>query len=184
MTKLSLDIDNIEDAGACHRALRRAYQAIKEQHGEGEAKGIFLSATHDPSDDIMVAAVQADLVQWQKGLTERNGGVLRAWSVFFALSPEDVRLAVAYYSMPQPNKQRLANDLAKKNETLPPERRYGPRGTTSPTTMLKQINRVLKKKECGKIAGFTADERKSVLWGAEQMVGRGQANRLLRHLRS
>jgi hypothetical protein len=48
--------------------------------------------------------------------------------------------------MPEPNKQKLAVDLARKNETLPREKRYGPRGSTNPAAMLKQIDRVLKQK--------------------------------------
>jgi hypothetical protein len=162
MTKLSIDIDNVEDAGACWCALRHAYLAIKRRHGGDDAKFIFFDAVHAPSDD-------------------RGQDFPVRWAIFIGLSSEDVRLAIEYYSMSHPNKQRLANELAKKNETLPPERRYGPRGTTSPMTMLKQINRVLKKKECDKIADLSADERHYALWAAENVMGRGQNIRRARH---
>jgi hypothetical protein len=60
---------------------------------------------------------------------------------------KNAELMLALVHMPKPNKQKLAVDLARKNETLPREKRYGPRGSTSPATMLKQIERVLKQKE-------------------------------------
>jgi hypothetical protein len=46
--------------------------------------------------------------------------------------------------MPVPKKKTLARKLAKANETLPKERRYGTNGSTSEMTMLQQITRALK----------------------------------------
>ena len=39
---------------------------------------------------------------------------------------------------------RIAADLAKENDGLPPELKYGPTGTTSQSTMAKQIRRLIK----------------------------------------
>jgi hypothetical protein len=42
---------------------------------------------------------------------------------------------------------QVAAELAKENDTMPPEShelRWGPTGTTSPSTMAKQIRRLLK----------------------------------------
>ena len=70
-----------------------------------------------------------------------------------ALTPADIRerkkrqLAIAYFSMSKPNRQKLAEDLAKKNEVLPQEKRFGPRGSTSIVAMRRQIDRVLDQKE-------------------------------------
>jgi hypothetical protein len=71
--------------------------------------------------------------------------------------------------MPKPNKEKLAEDLARKNETLPKYNRYGPRGTTSPMTMLQQIKRVLKRKEYREVAKLTPAQRVEALRFAENL---------------
>jgi hypothetical protein len=45
---------------------------------------------------------------------------------------KNVRLAVEYYSMPEDKRSigKLARRLAKENETLPPKRCWGPKGST------------------------------------------------------
>ena len=73
----------------------------------------------------------------------------------FHFSYSDFRLLSEYYSMTKPNKLKLATELARKNETLPRAERYGPRGTTSPLTMLQQIKRVLRDERRDEIAAFT-----------------------------
>jgi hypothetical protein len=83
--------------------------------------------------------------------------------------PEDFRLALEFYAMPKPNKEKLAEDLARKNETLPKYNRYGPRGTTSPMTMLQQIKRVLKRKEYREVAKLTPAQRVEALRFAENL---------------
>jgi hypothetical protein len=57
---------------------------------------------------------------------------------------KNVQLLLKFLAMPEPNKQRLAVELARKNEALPRAQRHGPRGSTDPVAMLKQIDRVLK----------------------------------------
>ena len=54
--------------------------------------------------------------------------------------------------MPKPNIAKLARQLAKANETLPVERRYGPRGTTEPFVMDKHIRRLLARRR--KLRGY------------------------------
>jgi hypothetical protein len=68
------------------------------------------------------------------------------------LTPADIRerkkvqLAIAYHFMSKPNRQKLAEELAKQNEALPREKRFGPRGSTSVVAMRRQIDRVLDQK--------------------------------------
>jgi hypothetical protein len=51
---------------------------------------------------------------------------------------------VAFRKHKQLSVDRVATKLAKENEALPRERRHGPTGTTSTTTMAKQIRRLSK----------------------------------------
>src|ERR1700730_10148822 len=52
-----------------------------------------------------------------------------------SLTPSDIskrknmQLLFHYYSMRNPNKQKLAEQLAGMNKTLPRDKRYGPRGS-------------------------------------------------------
>jgi hypothetical protein len=149
MTKLSIEIEKLTSVDACCRALERVYEAIKECQGESHAQHIFWCAVH--------------------GFPSSPKNILRraTLDICFTYEAADLRLALEYYSMPKPNRQRLATELARKNETLPPERRYGPRGSTSPMTMLKQINRVLRKIPRSEIADLSGDQRQEVLKVAE-----------------
>lgn len=69
-----------------------------------------------------------------------------------SLTPTDISerknfaLLLDYYTMLSPNKQKLTERLVRINKTLPQDKRYGPRGTTSPETLLRHLNRLLKEK--------------------------------------
>jgi len=54
--------------------------------------------------------------------------------------------------MPKPNVGKLARQLAKANETLPVELRYGPRGTTDQLVMDKHIRRLRERRR--KLRGY------------------------------
>jgi hypothetical protein len=55
-------------------------------------------------------------------------------------------LALYDCMMPRSNVQMLARDLAEKNKKLPKENRYGPRGSTDPLALDKQIRRLIAKR--------------------------------------
>jgi hypothetical protein len=48
---------------------------------------------------------------------------------------------------PEPNVQRLAWKIATENRSLPPDKRFGPRGTTNPMTLDKHIRRLLSERD-------------------------------------
>lgn len=149
--KLAIEIENITNPDACAGALEQLYDAIQEHHGHTVAKQLFLPGIIGyPSK--------------YPGEERRNrilDNIRRA--------PEDFRLALEFYAMPKPNKEGLAEALAEKNEILPKEERYGPRGTTSPMTMLKQIKRVLKREECREVAKLTPAQQVEALRFAEAL---------------
>ena len=82
-------------------------------------------------------------------MIEREHGPIIAQRIFSNVTPTKRRLAfnknvglmVAFRKHKQLGVDQVATKLAKENEALPRERRYGPTGTTSPTTMAKQIRR-------------------------------------------
>ena len=82
-------------------------------------------------------------------MIEREHGPIIAQRIFSNVTPTKRRLAfnknVALMVIYRQNKQLgvegVATKLAKENEALKREQRYGPTGTTSPTTMAKQIRR-------------------------------------------
>jgi hypothetical protein len=55
-------------------------------------------------------------------------------------------LLALYDSMEEPNIQQLARLLAKANKTLPPEDRYGPRGSADSVILDKHIRRLVAKR--------------------------------------
>jgi hypothetical protein len=65
----------------------------------------------------------------------------------FIRERKNARLVMEYLTMSEPDPQKLAEELAKKNESLPQEKRYGPRGSINVETMRKQIKRALKNKK-------------------------------------
>jgi hypothetical protein len=113
---------------------------------------MFLPQSHKIEFDVkdlgQCNIVVSDLYE----MIERQHGPVIAQRIFSAASPSKRRLAfnknVALMLVYRKNKHlgvdQAATKIAKENEALPPERRYGPTGTTSPTTMAKQIRRQLK----------------------------------------
>jgi hypothetical protein len=100
MTKLSIEIEDVKDKKAWGRALRKIFRAIEENHGWDTAYNAFTWAANDPESPRLIA---------EKKFKDARG-------VFVA---EDLRLVLEYYAMPRPNKEKLAANLARKNETLP-----------------------------------------------------------------
>jgi hypothetical protein len=90
-------------------------------------------------------------------MIERQHGRVIARRIFSKATPtkrglafnKNVDLMVVYRKNKQLGVDRVATKLAKENEALPHERRYGPTGTTSPATMAKQIRRQLKRMRSG-----------------------------------
>jgi hypothetical protein len=150
--RLTIDIEDVTNLDACADALERLYDAIQEHHGHRAAHRLFFAGA-------------AGYLKYSAEDERRR--ILN--SISFA--PEDFRLALEFHAMPRPNKEGLAKDLARKNETPPQFNRYGPRGTTSPTTMLKQITRVLKREEIRDVAKLGPAERAEALRVAETFSG-------------
>lgn len=148
MKKLSIEID-VADRRACVNALERIYEAIEECHGERGAASIWSAGKYGSGNSP----------KWRA--REKFDRTCNSFT------PENLRLVVEYYNMAKPNKQRLADELVRRNETLPQERRYGPRGTTYVPTMLKQIKRALENENCREVANFTAEQRAEALQKAE-----------------
>jgi hypothetical protein len=113
---------------------------------------MFLPKPHiiefDVKDLSQCNLVVSDLYE----MIERQHGPIIAQRIFFRATPTKRRLAfnknvdlmVTYRKNKQLGVEKVAAKLAKENETLSRERRHGPTGTTSATTMAKQIRRQLK----------------------------------------
>jgi hypothetical protein len=111
--KLAIEIEDVTNPDACAGALERLYDAIQEHHGHAAARHLFLPGS--------IGYPSKYTAEEERHRIQDN--IYR--------TPEDFRLALEFYAMPKPNKEKLAKDLARKNESLPQDRRYGPRGTTS-----------------------------------------------------
>jgi hypothetical protein len=102
----------------------------------------------DVKDLSQCQIVASDLYE----MIEQQHGPLIAQRIFSETTPTKKRLAfnknvalmVAYRKKQHLGLDRAATELAKENEKLPPDRRLGPRGATSPPTMAKHIRRQLK----------------------------------------
>jgi hypothetical protein len=81
---------------------------------------------------------------------------------------KNAQLAVQFYRMAAPNKDKLAVLLAKQNETRPTYKKWGPNGTTNPTTMRKQIVRVLKQKKYREAGEAAVKARPGQSWLAKR----------------
>ena len=145
--KFSIEIEDIKDKRACLLAIRKLYSALEEHYGRIEANTIWL--------------FKLDPLRWE--LEKKFVGASHRFQ------DEDLGLVLEYYAMPNPSKRKLATDLAKKNETLPPEERYGPNGTTDPDTMHQQIKRVFRnnKEACNVIGAAPSAWRHGALRDAE-----------------
>lgn len=109
----------------CETAADRLFDEIEQHHGAEVARRIFNKYAKPPSKWEPQRAAADALVCMVK-LDEWNNG--------------------------KRNIDKVARELAKWNETAPPERRYGT-GTTDPLLMEQQIYRALKSKHHGR--GFT-----------------------------
>lgn len=129
-TKLTIGIEDIGDKRECVAAIRKLHSALREHYGRREADNLFLS-----KEDLRSP-------EWQVRL----------------------RFDQACYSfidqaMPKPNKEKLARDLAKKNETLPTRERYQVDSAEDPAAaILQQIKRAFRwDKEACDIIGEAPD---------------------------
>jgi hypothetical protein len=84
-------------------------------------------------------------------MIEQEHGPIIAQRIFSSVTPtkrrlafnKNVRLMVAFRKHEQLGVHQAAAKLAEENKALSGERRYGPTGTTSSSTMAKQIHRLL-----------------------------------------
>jgi hypothetical protein len=152
--KLTIEIEDVADKKACMRATRQLYEALEAQYGEKEVRhfwGPDLQKPHHLARLELEKAIYGEPIEY-----------------------DDLRLIFKYFAMAKPSKERLAKELALKNEylhaewktwslrfrewqqqtkpdtpRLPPPQSpaapYGPRGSTNWQTMLKQIKRVLRR---------------------------------------
>jgi hypothetical protein len=101
----------------CVNAALTLFYEIDKLHGRAVARRIF--------------------TMWASGPSPRKLGFIK-----------NAALLDRYDMMrPTPNVQRLAQELAEENKTLPRGRRHGPRGTTNALTMDKHIRRLLAERD-------------------------------------
>jgi hypothetical protein len=72
-------------------------------------------------------------LKWAKPPTARQKAEIINWSLLHRFD-----------AMKAPNVQKMAREIAEENRSLPPEKRQGPRGSTSEHTLDKHIRRLLK----------------------------------------
>jgi hypothetical protein len=102
--KLTIEIENIDNKCECIAAVRKLYAAVKERHGESEARSILLN-----TEDIRSP-------EWWTRATFDEA--------CYSFSDQELRLLLHYYAMPKPNKEKLARDLAKKKRDPPRPRTF------------------------------------------------------------
>jgi hypothetical protein len=96
----------------CEIAVDKLYQEIEEHHGEEVTRRIF----------------------------RERGKPITKWTLQRRKNRE---LVFLYWLKQGPNgEEGNVDELARENETRPPEQRYGPTGTTDPFVMARQIRRV------------------------------------------
>ena len=134
--KLVVKIDDVRDRHACEKALGDVFRALREHHSDEVFSRFVMNAMLGESDD------EAQALQKFDAACQR-------------FVPEDLRLVLEYCAMDGPCKEGLAKILARRNEDLPDALKYV-RGSTSETTMLQQIKRVLKKGGAEDIATIAA----------------------------
>jgi hypothetical protein len=146
---LELDVDNIEACGSIASTL---YILISNAHGYTAANEIF---SQQPLNRRQIAELK------NYRLLHTALRRLRDGPPFLERAPlsRHALLGAAHASVFKEEREQLkadvtgtwsrsveqvAAELAEENKSLPPELRYGPTGTTSPTTMAKQIRRLIK----------------------------------------
>ena len=138
--KLTIEIEDIGDEGACVAAIRKLYAALKERYGVRGADKIFIRY-----EDLRSPEWQA-----RQGFNE----------ACYSFSNQELRLILEYHAMPKPNKEKLARDLATKNETLPSRERFQVDSAEDPAAaILQQIKRAYRRdKEAWHIIGEAPDD--------------------------
>ena len=138
-TPVVIEIVDVGDKRACVAAIRKLHAALKEHYGEREARNIFYQYQDLRSPE------------WQTRL--------RFDQACYSFSDQELRLILEYYAVPKPNKEKLARDLAKKNETLPVRERYQVDSAEDPAAaILQQIKRAYRwDKEAWHIIGEAPD---------------------------
>jgi hypothetical protein len=133
--KLIIEIADLKDRQACIEATERLYEALVEHQGGIVGAELILSE-----------------VKYGHGYSPEAISRRKFANACGRLPDDDLRLVLEYYAMPKPSKQKLADELAKRNGTLPAAEHYG-RGSRDPNTMLQQIKRVFRKykNECAVI---------------------------------
>jgi hypothetical protein len=123
--KLIIEIEDIGNKGECVAAIRKLFAAVKDRHGREKALRLWLGDTEGPRPD------------------QRERSRLRCACMSF--DKDDLRLILEYYAMAKPNKEKLSRDLAKKNESLPEEKRYPVKSAENPAgAILQQIKEALR----------------------------------------
>jgi hypothetical protein len=128
MTKLliEIEIEDVNDPYQCAEVLKQIFATLREYHSDEAFSAVLIKHA--------LCGMTED--EWQ---AEQRFS--KACSKF---SLDEQRLVLEYCAMDKPSKLGLAKVLAQRNRSLPAAERYF-RGSTSETTMLQQIKRVLKK---------------------------------------
>jgi hypothetical protein len=105
-------VEGIHTFGGAERLAYELYNKIEKYHGRAEARRIFLKFGSPPS--------------------ARRLGYIKNQALLDRLE----------MMKPEPNVQRLAQELAEQNKAFPREQRHGPRGSTNPITLEKHIRRL------------------------------------------
>jgi hypothetical protein len=190
MTKLSIEIADIADQKACMLALRQAFAALEGHYGEKEAENIWRSGRYDLRSP-----------KWQARFDASEVGARMVGLDFALLSSglkyDDARLICQYCAMAKPNKEGLARELARRNDTLHekwrewlkelppaspmPPAPFGPTGSTSPQTILRHIKRVFQKhqKEYAAIRNAPPEMREEFRQFVEYWCGSQAAMRMI-----
>jgi hypothetical protein len=105
-------VEGIDTFGGAERLAYGLFNRIEKYHGRAEARRIFLKFGSPPS--------------------ARRLGYIKNQALLDRLE----------MMKPEPNVQRLAQELAEQNKAFPREQRHGPRGSTNPITLEKHIRRL------------------------------------------
>jgi hypothetical protein len=145
VASIELDADNIE---ACKETASLLYTTIFSRHGAAAANEIFYKQilskrqiAEQKNFDLLHTALQRLSGRppiWHLGEPRPE---LDGWW-------HEVTDEAGFADTQSRSVEQVAAELAQENDTMPPEShelRWGPTGTTSQTTMAKQIRRLIKK---------------------------------------
>jgi hypothetical protein len=144
VASIELDADNIE---TCKETASLLYTTIFSHHGAAAANEIFSKQilskrqiAEQKNFDLLHTALRRLTGRpptWHIGEPRPE---LDGW--------QEVTDEAGFADTQSRSVEQVAAELAKENDTMPPESyelRWGPTGTTSQTTMAKQIRRLIKK---------------------------------------